>query len=410
MAGRAARPLAHASTARVGASVLRPSSRKHRGPERAPTHVRAPPGEVRRAPTRASPAGSPSARCLGSDGRYATAGSSQGRGQGWWARLRWLLHPEGARSGRRQRFLQLGGLALLAGFALLAVRSVDVEAVGVALAAADPSLVIAAMCGNLLSLAAHAGRWVALLPRAAERARFRDAFSAMNAGFAVSIVAPARAGDVVRAWILARRTGTSTATGVAVAGLDYVIGAATLAPLLALLALAVPVPPWARHALLAFAAAATAGIGLALWLRPRGAHGLPVHAAGRLAARLRAGFAASGDPAALSVAAAWGLAGWGAELLIAYLSLAALGIPADLVRSSLVVVASTAAGVVAVSPGGAGPYELAVVLALAGTGVAREPALAAALLHHLVHLAPVAVIGSVVLVRELRGEPAERAP
>jgi len=322
--------------------------------------------------------------------------------------VRRLLLPRGGRGAGRQRLLQLAGLVLLGGFALLAARSVDLGVVVHALAAADAQLVAAAMLGNLLSLAAHAARWAALVPRAAARPRFRDAFAAMNAGFAVSIVVPARAGDVVRAWILARRTGTSTATGVAVAGLDYVIGAATLVPLLAVLALAAPVPPWARHALLAFTAAAVAGIGVALWLRPRGEHA-PPDKAGRLGARLRAGFAASGDPGALSVAAAWGLAGWGAELLIAHLSLAALGIPADLVRSALVVVAATAGGVVALSPGAAGPFELAIVVALAGTGVARAPALAAALLYHFVHLAPVAVIGSFALLRELREEPAERA-
>jgi len=288
---------------------------------------------------------------------------------------------------------------------------VDLAAVGTAIAGADARLVLAAMGGNLLSLAAHAGRWRALVPRGGGRPRFRDAFSAMNAGFAVSIVVPARAGDVVRAWILARRTGTSTATGVAVTGLDYLVGAATLVPLVAVLAFAVPVPAWVRHALLAFAAVSAAGIGLAVWLRPRsGAPTAPAPGAARLVARLRAGLAASGDPSALGAAAAWGVAGWAAELLIAHLSLAALGLPADLVRSAIVVLAATGGGVVAFSPGGAGPFELAVVLALAGTGIARAPALAAALVYHVVHLAPVAVLGGLALVRELRAEPAERSP
>ncbi len=331
-----------------------------------------------------------------------------GSGEGRLARLRRVLLPGEPRGAGRRRLLRLGGVALLGAFAVLAARSVDLAAVGAALAAADARLVVAAMAGNLLSLAAHAGRWVALVPRAAGRPQFRDAFAAMNAGFAVSIVVPARAGDVVRAWILARRTGTSTATGVAVTGLDYVVGAATLVPLGALLALAAPVPPWVRHALLAFAAASAVGIGLAAWLRPRGAQAAA--GAGGLVAHLRAGLAASGDPAALGTAAAWGFAGWAAELLIAHLSLAALGLPADLVRSSLVVLAATAGGIVAFSPGAAGPFELAIVLALAGTGIERAPALAAALLYHVVHLAPVAVLGGLALVRELRGEPAGRSP
>ena len=339
-----------------------------------------------------------------------TSRESGGGGAGRLARLRGLLLPRDGRSAGRQRLVRLGGVVLLAGFAVLAARSVDLAAVGTALAGADGRLVLAAVGGSLLSLAAHAGRWVALVPRGGGRPRFRDAFSAMNAGFAVSIVVPARAGDVVRAWILARRTGTSTATAVAVTGLDYVVGAATLVPLGALLASAAPVPPWVRHALLAFAAVSAAGIGLAAWLRPRGARAVPAPGAGRPVARLRAGLVASGDPSALGAAAAWGVAGWAAELLIAHLSLAALGLPADLVRSSLVVLAATAGGIVAFSPGAAGPFELAIVLALAGTGIEREPALAAALLYHLVHLAPVAVLGGLALARELRWEPAERSP
>ncbi len=128
--------------------------------------------------------------------------------------------------------------------------------------------------------------------------------------------------------------------------------------------------------------------------------------AGRLVTRRRAGLAASGDPGALLASFAWGLAGWGAEVLIAHLALLALGMPAGIVLSALAVLAATAAGVVAVSPGGAGPFELLIVLALAGVGVGREDALAFALLYHLVHLGPVAVIGTTALARELRGEPA----
>jgi uncharacterized membrane protein YbhN (UPF0104 family) len=93
-------------------------------------------------------------------------------------------------------------------------------------------------------------------------------------------------------------------------------------------------------------------------------------------------------------------------VLIAHLALAALGMPMGIELSALVVLAATAAGVVALSPGGAGPFELAIVLALSGAGVAREAALALALLYHLIHLAPVAVVGAAALLRELREEAA----
>jgi peptidoglycan/xylan/chitin deacetylase (PgdA/CDA1 family)/uncharacterized membrane protein YbhN (UPF0104 family) len=336
----------------------------------------------------------------------ALAQRRRGRGASRWARLRGVLAPADGRGQARRRALRLGGVAVLVGFAALALRSVDLRAVGAALAGADPGIVLAAMAGNLLSLAAHTQRWTALVPRGAGRPRFRDAFAAVTAGFAVAIVVPARAGDVVRSWMLARRAGVSTATLVAVAGLDYLVGATALVPLLGLLALATPLPGWASHALLAFALVATGGAILAAILRPRGRRAPPRPGSGRLVTRLRAGLEASGDPGALGASIAWGFAGWGAEVLIAHLALLALGMPAGIELSVLAVLAATAAGVVAVSPGGAGPFELLIVLALAGAGVPREAALAFALLYHFVHLVPVAVIGTAALVRELREAPA----
>ena len=116
--------------------------------------------------------------------------------------------------------------------------------------------------------------------------------------------------------------------------------------------------------------------------------------------RLRSGLAAAHEPRAIAASVAWGLCGWSAELLIALFALAALALPAEFPVAALAVVATTAANVVVVSPGNAGPFELAAVLALTGVGVDRAPALAFALLYHLVHLVPVGILGAWVALRE----------
>jgi glycosyltransferase AglD len=321
------------------------------------------------------------------------------------ARLRGIVAPDDRRGLRRRRLLRVVGLAVLVGFAAFAIRHVDLRTVGAALVRADPSLVLLAALSNVLSLAVHSKRWAAVIHLPAGRLRFRDAFAAATAGFAVGIVVPARAGDLVRSWILARRTGVPTVSVVAAAGLDYVVGAAALVPLLALLALAPPLPSWARHALLVLAATSAVGGVAAYLLRPSerrpAAHG---HG---LVARLRAGLAATRDPAALGASFGWALAGWAAEILIAIFTLGALGLPMTIERAALAVLAATAANVVAVSPGNTGPFELAVVLALVGLGIPSEPALAFAILYHLVHLGPVAVLGGGALLQEAR---ADRGP
>jgi uncharacterized membrane protein YbhN (UPF0104 family) len=121
-----------------------------------------------------------------------------------------------------------------------------------------------------------------------------------------------------------------------------------------------------------------------------------------LLARLRSGLGAVHEPLAMTRAFGWGLAGWGAELAIAWATLAAVGLEPTVALACLVVVATAAANAVAVSPGNAGPFELAAMLPLAGLGIAPAPALAFALLLHVVHLAPAAALGGWVLVREAR--------
>lgn len=306
-----------------------------------------------------------------------------------------------ARPGSRTA-LHLTGLAVVAGLAVLAARHVDLREVAGVLARADPLLLLAAGGANLLSLALHSARWASVVRGPALRVRFRDAFSAVVSGFALSLVIPARAGDVARAMLLSRRSGVPVASLLTAAALDYVVGAATLVPLLAALALLGPLPGWARHALLVFAAVAVVGVLLARLLRPPRGRAPERGGGAGLLVRLRAGLAAVHDPRALAASFAWGLAGWAAEVLIALCALAAVGLAPSLWAAGLAVVASTAANVVAVSPGNAGPFEAAVVLALAGAGAPREAALAFALLYHLAHLAPVGLVGGAMLLREAR--------
>jgi hypothetical protein len=225
-------------------------------------------------------------------------------------------------------------------------------------------------------------------------------FEAMVAGFAVGIAVPARAGDLVRAHLLARRARLSTTYVLGGATVDYVVGTASLVPLLALLAAVTPLPWWARDTLLVSAAVSAGGVLGVMVLRPRRGRAAPEHGAAGLVARFRGGLAAAHEPAAIARSFAWGFAGWGAELLVAWCTLAAVGVEPTWTLASLAVLATAAANAIAVSPGNAGPFELAAMLPLSGHGIPREPALAFALLFHVAHLAPVAAIGALVLVRE----------
>jgi uncharacterized membrane protein YbhN (UPF0104 family) len=336
---------------------------------------------------------------------------------GLWKRLRALAVPPEERPGRR-RVLRLAGLAVVLAFAAAATVRVDLRAVGASVASAHPGHLALAVLACVANLVFHAFRWAAVVRPPGQRVAGRAVFDAMVAGFAVGIAVPARAGDLVRAHLLARRAGLSTAAVVGAAAVDYVFGTATLVPLIVVTGVATPLPDWARHALLVTSVGAAAGIALVFLFRPAraGAGGAPEVVDGApgpagegapqpgpgLVERLRSGLAAAHEPAALARAFGWGLAGWGAELAIAWATLAAVGVTPTVALASLVVVATAAANAVAVSPGNAGPFELAAMLPLAGLGVAPAPALAFALLLHAVHLVPAAALGGWVLVREAR--------
>jgi peptidoglycan/xylan/chitin deacetylase (PgdA/CDA1 family)/uncharacterized membrane protein YbhN (UPF0104 family) len=305
------------------------------------------------------------------------------------------LEGPSAEGHRTRLLLRWMGIMALAAFALLAVRKLDPAELRRAFAEASVSYLVAAAAANLVALAMQTGRWLAIVHPIVPQARARDAFFALVAGYAIGLVVPARASDVARAHLMARRSGASMATLTATAFIDHLLGSVALFAALGLLAAAAPVPLWLRSA--GTLAAAGAGAALAgLWLlRPRGGEPSRTERKGLagVVARARQGLVAVGRPRALALSWLFALGGWGAEVLIAYLALRAFGLKADVEASLLVVIATTLSSAASISPGNAGAFEIACVLALGSLGVPREPALAFALGYHAVHLVPVAILG-----------------
>jgi peptidoglycan/xylan/chitin deacetylase (PgdA/CDA1 family)/uncharacterized membrane protein YbhN (UPF0104 family) len=297
------------------------------------------------------------------------------------------------------RRLRMALLAALGAIAVAALARIDLGAVRESLARASPGLLALAAGVNLLSLAAHAARWRAVVLAPGGRPRYRDALVAIVAGFAAGLVLPGRAGDLLRSHLLARRAGIPTATVVAASALDYLVGTVAFVVAFGAVAAGAPLPGWGQRALAATAVAAAAAAAAAWLLRPgRSAPG-PAPQTG-LVARLRAGLGAVHDAGALAASLGWGLAGWAAEGTIALVTLAALGLPATPVSAALAVLAASAAAAAAVSPANAGSFEVATAVALAGTGVPADAAVAFALAFHAVHVVPVAILGGLVLLRE----------
>jgi uncharacterized protein (TIRG00374 family) len=95
-------------------------------------------------------------------------------------------------------------LALTLGLLAFFLRGVDVHDVWARTRDADPRLLIAALGATLTTYAIRAFRWQYLLAPIGPT-RFSTAFQTTFIGFAASFLLPARAGEVLRPYLLARR-------------------------------------------------------------------------------------------------------------------------------------------------------------------------------------------------------------
>jgi len=102
-------------------------------------------------------------------------------------------------------------LALAVGLLALFLYHVDLRSVGIAIAYAQPGWLMLSFATTLINLAIRAYRWQYLLDPLG-KVRFSSAFRATAVGFAASTVLPARAGEVIRPYFLARHEHMS-ATG-----------------------------------------------------------------------------------------------------------------------------------------------------------------------------------------------------
>lgn len=94
-------------------------------------------------------------------------------------------------------------VAAAAGLVALSFRNVDVWRVGADIARARPGWLAFALAAGLVNLAIRAYRWQYLLEPLG-RPDFGRAFRATVVGFAASAILPARAGEVIRPYFLAR--------------------------------------------------------------------------------------------------------------------------------------------------------------------------------------------------------------
>jgi uncharacterized membrane protein YbhN (UPF0104 family) len=223
--------------------------------------------------------------------------------------------------------------------------------------------------------------------------------------FAASVLAPARAGELLRVWLLKKRDGVPTAEVAGVAIAEKLLDAVTMLVLVAPLPWLLPgLPKWVADSLMICAGVAVvAFVGLFIAV---GRIREPDSWFGRFIAGmhvLRSGRRLVGSIATLMVV--W-IADWSMIWLVAYAVGIQLSIPAGLLILFTLNLAITAPS----TPAGVGALEVGVLAATRLLDIPNEPALAFALLYHALQIIPLLIVALSLEWRLVLGKRDELVP
>ena len=267
---------------------------------------------------------------------------------------------------------------------------------------------------------ARAVRWQHLLAPIGPT-RFRTAFRTTIIGFAALSLLPARAGDLLRPYLLARQEGLSAPATFATIVMERVLDLITVLVLLAVFVWGfsdeATLPAHLRSPIeVSSAMAALASIALMVLMWVLASHperiGTIVTAAGRvlprsfgprlgaLASTFSGGFAVARRPRTLVVAFLWSFPLWLALAAEIWLVTQAFGINMSY-SGSFLVQALLVIGVAVPTPGAVGSYHEAYRIGVTTFfGAANDAAVAAAIVLHAIGFFPVVIAGLIFMAQD----------
>jgi glycosyltransferase 2 family protein len=312
--------------------------------------------------------------------------------------------PSGTRSFPWHTLL-IGALTVL--LVWLFMRSIDPRETWAALRQARLGLIAAAIVVTIQTYLIRAWRWQVLL-RPIGRARFRTAFRTTVIGFTASFLLPARVGEVLRPYLLARHDQLNAASAFATIVVERLLDMVTVLLMfgLAILLLGTAVGAEIRAAGLAAGLGSVVRTAVLIVLAghperlaqfvERMARWLPARLATVLVGFSRTfvhGLGVLRSPRYLLLAFAWSIPLWLSIGLGVWLTTLAFGLTLPFV-GALFVVGYLAVGVLAPTPGGAGGFHYMYKLAMTGTfGAPDSAAIVAAIVLHAVSFVPITAIG-----------------
>ncbi len=295
-------------------------------------------------------------------------------------------------------------IAAFAVFAVVFVRRLDLTAALAVLAGAAPLWVVAAMVLNgVVRLGTRVMRTRALLSALPGEVPLRELAHLIYGSVALGYIVSPIAGSAARVFAL-QRHGVSTESMLAVQLWEKMIAGCALAAFAGPLLLgdtpaAVHYPLVVATVLGAIGPVLAVAVVAGVRRAERGGGAAPTSKVGRWLLELGRSLARLHDGRVVARAFAWSLLSELSDVGMLALALHALAIPVDPAACVLGYIAVNLSSAVPSTPGQLGVFEAAAAWALIASGLSTERAVACALLYHLIHLAPVLLLGTPSLLR-----------
>ena len=308
--------------------------------------------------------------------------------------------PEGTPPTWRRTLLRVGvSLVVLGALGWYFWNKVDLAGAWTALLGANYWLVAAAAVINMvLHLPAKSVRWWLMLAPMKRLPQHR-VYNYLVAGYAASNLLPARMGEAVRIWFVAR-------DGVPVGGATGTQLLEKVYELIGLIVFVLPLPFFLpqlpRSARLVIAAVGVGGlvaVGVMYWLARHGEKSGGATRLSRLLKRIGEGMTNLRTPRALALALGLSIATWVIDAWAVLLCMQAVGIEPSFWSAAFMLLGLNIAIALPSTPAQLGVFEGSIVAALAILGLPGERALAFALLYHVMQIVPVTLYGGVMLAR-----------
>lgn len=287
----------------------------------------------------------------------------------------------------------------------LTLRGVSLTHVTATLTGTNVWWVLLALTSILLTVGAKAVRWM-LLFRRYNRPSLQKSFSALSIGMFLNSFAPARIGDVARAYVVGDRDMDSTIGALGTVAVEKLIDLVFLIVTVGIILSQIPLPDWiaAPARVLAVLAFLAMG-GLAAFLRQQDrflgllaqiGRLLPTTWQIRLMRIARAGTAGVDpirDKRVLASALFWSVIVWTFSASTNYLVFRAMGMSTSVWAALLLLVVLQVGVAVPSSAGRIGVFHYLVIVTLAVFSIDRDVALSYGIILHLVVYLPMLVLG-----------------